>query len=316
VSEKSEKSQINEAKTKNKSTKESVTKTGHEATAKTKATAEAGAKEVTSKDHYNKISVLHHEHQNAQKTTHRAEKRVTIVQGGRDNAVEIKGKHDWQHQELYDKNNSEKFEKSYNSKLKQLTNLVKSKNGKTVIKGGDSASEKASKTQLDAFKEFTSKEGKQKGSETKTKVKTNEVLIKGGEKLNKKSTGKKPKIVISDGKGSTKGDDHEIAQKLIETNKELTAKLTKLTAQTKGAGKNKSVVKVLKAQVKELTAKKAPKDHEIVKSLHKIESKSEHEKKPAASGSSHKKMAGAKPTHQEKTIEGSLSNIETHVDKA
>merc|ERR1712159_962770 len=239
----SQKVAVKEAATKNKSTRESVGKTGHEATQKTKATAETGAKEVTSKDHYNKIVNVHHKHHAVQKTVHRAEKRVTIVQGGRDNAVEIQGKHEWQHQELVDKSGVEKVEKHQGDQIQKLTKLIKDSHGgsTTIVKGGS-----------------------QKSSETKTKVRTNEVLIKGGEKLGKKHKGSKHTIVIKPTHSAVAAPDHEMSKKLIKVNKELTAKLAEVNKQKKGTN-DESVVKVLKAQVRELEAKKTPKRHDVIR---------------------------------------------------
>merc|ERR1719502_1956311 len=187
-SEKSQKASVKEASEKSQNTKESVTKTGAEATEKTKATAAIGAKEVTAKDKFNKIKTIANTHKTVQHVAHRAEKRVTIVQGGRDNAVEIKGKHQWQHQELVDKAGVEHSHKETAGKIDKLVKTVTGTKGPTIIKGGNDS--KAAQQQLEAFKEFTGKENKQKQSETKTKVRTNEVLIKGGEKLGKKGTGK------------------------------------------------------------------------------------------------------------------------------
>merc|ERR1719502_1409674 len=249
--------------------KESVSKAGAEATEKTKATAAIGAKEVTTKDKFNKIKTIANTHKTVQHVAHRAEKRVTIVQGGRDNAVEIKGKHQWQHQELVDKAGVEHSHKETAGKIDKLVKTVTgTKGGKTVIEQGPGGgAEKASKTQLAAFREFTGKENKQKTSETKTKVRTNEVLIKGGEKLGKHKTGKT--VVVNKGKAPTtiKQDhpDKEIAAKLIKTNQELTMKLQTVNNNFKKSPNNGAVITVLKAQVKELQAKKTPKATTIVK---------------------------------------------------
>merc|ERR1719502_1273492 len=268
-SEKSQKASVKEASEKSQNTKESVTKTGAEATEKTKATAAIGAKEVTAKDKFNKIKTIANTHKTVQHVAHRAEKRVTIVQGGRDNAVEIKGKHQWQHQELVDKAGVEHSHKETAGKIDKLVKTVTTnKGGKTVIEQGPGGgAEKASKTQLAAFREFTGKENKQKTSETKTKVRTNEVLIKGGEKLGKHKTGKT--VVVNKGKAPTtiKQDhpDKEIAAKLIKTNQELTMKLQTVNNNFKKSPNNGAVITVLKAQVKELQAKKTPKATTIVK---------------------------------------------------
>merc|ERR1719421_454073 len=269
-SEKSQKASVKEASEKSQNTKESVTKTGAEATEKTKATAAIGAKEVTAKDKFNKIKTIANTHKTVQHVAHRAEKRVTIVQGGRDNAVEIKGKRQWQHQELVDKAGVEHSHKETAGKIDKLVKTVTNVHGgKTVIEQGPGGgAEKASKTQLAAFREFTGKENKQKTSETKTKVRTNEVLIKGGEKLGKHKTGKT--VVVNKGsKGPTtiKQDhpDKEIAAKLIKTNQELTMKLQTVNNNFKKSPNNAAVITVLKAQVKELQAKKTPKATTIVK---------------------------------------------------
>merc|ERR1711988_431867 len=205
-SEKSQKASVEEASEKSQNTKESVTKTGAEATEKTKATAAIGAKEVTAKDKFNKIKTIANTHKTVQHVAHRAEKRVTIVQGGRDNAVEIKGKHQWQHQELVDKAGVEHSHKETAGKIDKLVKTVTNVHGgKTVIEQGPSGgAEKASKTQLAAFREFTGKENKQKTSETKTKVRTNEVLIKGGEKLGKNKKGKT--VVVNKPSGAAPAD--------------------------------------------------------------------------------------------------------------
>merc|ERR1711988_1767347 len=270
-SEKSQKASVKEASEKSQNTKESVTKTGAEATDKTKATAAIGAKEVTAKDKFNKIKTIANTHKTVQHTTHTAEKRVTIVQGGRDNAVEIKGKHQWQHQELVDKAGVEHSHKETSGKIDKLVHTVtNNKGGKTVIEQGPGGgAEKASKTQLAAFREFTGKENKQKTSETKTKVRTNEVLIKGGEKLGKNKKGKT--VVVNKPSGAAPADhpDKEIAVKLIKTNQELTMKLQAVNAQVKKTPNDGAVIKVLKAQVKELQAKKAPKAVKIVKKAYK-----------------------------------------------
>merc|ERR1719421_32668 len=239
-SEKSQKASVKEASEKSQNTKESVTKTGAEATEKTKATAAIGAKEVTAKDKFNKIKTIANTHKTVQHVAHRAEKRVTIVQGGRDNAVEIKGKHQWQHQELVDKAGVEHSHKETAGKIDKLVKTVTNVHGgKTVIEQGPGGgAEKASKTQLAAFREFTGKENKQKTSETKTKV---------------------PTTIKQD------HPDKEIAAKLIKTNQELTMKLQTVNNNFKKSPNNAAVITVLKAQVKELQAKKTPKATTIVK---------------------------------------------------
>merc|ERR1719502_1132264 len=245
--------------------KESVSKAGAEATEKTKATAAIGAKEVTAKDKFNKIKTIANTHKTVQHVAHRAEKRVTIVQGGRDNAVEIKGKHQWQHQELVDKAGVEHSHKETAGKIDKLVKTVTGTKGPTIIKGGNDS--KAAQQQLEAFKEFTGKENKQKQSETKTKVRTNEVLIKGGEKLGKKGTGKTVVVNKSPSAPAPAADhpDKEIAAKLIKQNSELTMKLQKVNIQVKSTPNDGAVIKVLKAQVKELQAKKTPKQTTIIK---------------------------------------------------
>jgi hypothetical protein len=269
-SEKAQKASVKEAASKSQNTKEAVTKTGAEATEKTKATAAIGAKEVTAKDKFNKIKSIATTHKTVQHTAHKAEKRVTIVQGGADNAVEIKGKHQWQHQELVDKAGVEHSHKETAGKIDKLVKTVSSsKGGKTIIeRGSGSGAEKAAKTQLAAFKRFTQMENKQKTSETKTKVRTNEVLIKGGEKLGKHKEGKT--VVVNKGTVNhhhyAEGHpDKEIAGKLIKTNKELTMKLQKVNENYKATPNNAAVITVLKAQVKELQEKKTPKATAIIK---------------------------------------------------
>merc|ERR1711998_503421 len=95
-----------------------------------------------------------------------------------------------------------------------------------------------------------------------------EVLIKGGEKLGKHNTGKT--VVVNKGsKGPTtiKQDhpDKEIAAKLIKTNQELTMKLQTVNNNFKKQPNNGAVITVLKAQVKELQAKKTPKATAVIK---------------------------------------------------
>jgi len=268
-SEAAQKASVKEATTKSANTKESVTKTGAEATEKTKATAAIGAKEVTAKDKFNKIKTIANSHHAAQHIAQKAEKRVTIVQGGRDNAVEIKGKHQWQHQELVDKAGVEHSHKETAGKIdklvKTVTTSVGGNKGTTIVQGGNDS--KAAQQQLEAFKEFTGKENKQKQSETKTKVRTNEVLIKGGEKLGKKGTGKTVVVNKSSAPVAPAVDhpDKEIAAKLIKTNSELTMKLQTVNTQVKSTPNDGAVIKVLKAQVKELQAKKSPKATTIIK---------------------------------------------------
>jgi len=278
ASEKAEKAASKEAATKTKNTEESVTKTGKEATQKTKATAAIGAREVTAKDKFNKIKDIADTHKHHKHVTHTAEKRVTIVQGGRDNAVEIKGKHEWQHQELVDKTAASNNHKEISKKIAQVVKLTGDKKaGKTVIEQGSTkGAEKASKTQLEAFKEFTSKENKQKTAETKTKVTTNEVLIKGGEKIGKRGSGKGGKVIVEKAQAApvqvapAKPDhpDKEIAAKLIKTNQELTNKLEHVNHQVKQSPNDGAVIKVLKAQVKELQAKKTPRATKIIRKVY------------------------------------------------
>merc|ERR1711998_812869 len=133
-------------------------------------------------------------------------------------------------------------------KIDKLVNTVSSnKGGKTVIEqGSGSGAEKAAKTQLAAFKRFTQMENKQKTSETKTKVRTNEVLIKGGEKLGKHKEGKT--VVVNKGTVNhhhyAEGHpDKEIAGKLIKTNKELTMKLQKVNENYKATPNNAAIIK-------------------------------------------------------------------------
>merc|ERR1711871_1094121 len=170
-----------------------------------------------------KIKSIANTHKTVQHIAQKAEKRVTIVQGGRDNAVEIKGKHQWQHQELVDKAGVEHSHKETAGKI--------DKRVKTV---------------------------------TGTKAPT---IIKGGEKLGKKGTGKTVVVNKSPSAPAPAADhpDKEIAAKLIKQNSELTMKLQKVNIQVKSTPNDGAVIKVLKAQVKELQAKKTPKQTTIIK---------------------------------------------------
>merc|ERR1711998_40925 len=95
-----------------------------------------------------------------------------------------------------------------------------------------------------------------------------EVLIKGGEKLGKHNTGKTVGVNKGSKGPTTIKQDHpdkEIAAKLIKTNQELTMKLQTVNNNFKKQPNNGAVITVLKAQVKELQAKKTPKATAVIK---------------------------------------------------
>lgn len=283
-----------------------------------KATEKADDKEVEAKEHLKTITKYDIAHRRARHATHRVEKRVTIIKNGRDRALEAKGKHEWMHQELVDKNGVKGMHKENAEKMKALTEAVEHQKGKTtVINHKDTGAEKASKTQLRAFKEFTRKEERRVSAETKTKRKTNEMLLKNGEKINKKEKelekSHAPRRKIEINEPHSRHPDAQLANKLEAENKELSHKLEGVNRRMHRQPNDEGVIKVLKAEVKELTSKHIPRRTKIIRDFHgngrkevehlkdevKEDRKGEHEEKEAAKNAKDEAKDESAKAHEE-----------------
>lgn len=236
-----------------------------------------------------KINDIAEAHVKAKKDCEHAEEKKTVVVKSTDTTIEVKGKHEWQHQELTDKAGVEHSHKEMQYKMDEIIKNAAPTQPTITVRPGLEKSMKAQRTTMEAsqkqqetaMKEYMHKESAQKAKETKSKVRANELVLKSNENTMKKSShDTKPvtNVVVYQNR-TIQHPSKEIAAKLVVENHKLWEALEK--AQKKQIA-NPTVhnhydgeIAVLKKEVQELEMKLSKKPPPAPKICHK-ENKSKH----------------------------------------
>jgi len=280
-----------------KYTAESAAKATKESTSKTKASQEnsnKGSKEASNKSEQSqktsvaenaakvsknaanekkqKIDDISEAHVKAKKDCEHAEEKKTVVVKSTDTTIEVKGKHEWQHQELTDKAGVEHSHKEMQYKMDEIIKNAAPTQPTITVRPGLEKSMKAQRTTMEAsqkqqetsMKEYMHKEGAQKAKETKSKVRANELVLKSNENSMKKSShDTKPvtNVVVYQNHTVTH-PSKEIAAKLVVENHKLWTALEKANKKQVANANHPIVkdhyggeIKILKEEVKELEIK-------------------------------------------------------------
>lgn len=241
-----------------------------------------------------KIDDISEAHVKAKKDCEHAEEKKTVVVKSTDTTIEVKGKHEWQHQELTDKAGVEHSHKEMQYKMDEIIKNAAPTQPTITVRPGLEKSMKAQRTTMEAsqkqqetsMKEYMHKEGAQKAKETKSKVRANELVLKSNENSMKKSShDTKPVTNVVVYQNHTEVHPaKEIAAKLVVENHKLWTALEaaeKKQVSTKPAQIDHygGEIAVLKEEVKELEIKlqktPAPTPAPTPKVCHK-ENKSKH----------------------------------------
>jgi len=274
-----------EASAKTMSTKESSTKqstaTSKESSVKSEATSKVASQQMAAgeskskaseskskaSEKKEKIDDLAEAHIQARKDCEHAEEKKTVVVKSTDTTIEVKGKHEWQHQELTDKAGVEHSHKEMQQKMDEIIKNAAPKQPVITVRPGLEKSMKAQRHTMEAsqkqqetsMKEYMSKEGTQKSGETKDKVAANELVLKSNENAMKHAShDTKPVTNVVVYSNQTSHPTREIAEKLIKENHGLWSTLEKTQkAHDKAVAipDQEGTVKTLKNEVKELEHK-------------------------------------------------------------